>query len=172
MQIRGASITHTLLPTLGVSVVAGRNFTEEEDQPNANAVVMLGHGAWQRHFGGDEDVIGRSIQLNGNSREVVGVLPPRFRLPSEFGDPLAAEIFIPMGRQLTTTQPGAGSQNFNLVARMQPGIATESGDRNIRETMEAIQTEFNWPEGFSGLGIPLHETVVGDVRSAPESNLC
>ena len=165
VQIRITPITHTLLPTLGVSPLFGRNFSEIEDQPNASTVVLLSHGLWQRQFGGDRNVLGQTIQLNGTSREVVGVLPASFRLPSEFGDPQAAEAWIPMAREYST-QPGSGSQNFNLVARLRPNEDYSAADRGVRETMEYIQAEFGWPEGFSGFAVPLHETVVGDVRPA------
>ena len=77
--IRGQKVGHDFFDTLGVKMQLGRSFRPEEDAPKADRVLVLSHGLWLRRFGGDADIVGRSVQLNGASYEVAGVLPPGFR---------------------------------------------------------------------------------------------
>src|SRR5687767_3048218 len=89
---RAALITRSVLTTLGITPVLGRGFLAEEEQPSREtSVVLLGHGFWQRRFGGRVDALDARIELNGRPFTVVGVLPERSALPSE------VEIFTPLG---------------------------------------------------------------------------
>jgi putative ABC transport system permease protein len=165
LQIQGAAITHTLLPTLGVAPVLGRNFTEQEDQLNSEPVAILGHSVWERLFGGRADIVGTSVELNGTSRQIVGVMPEGFVLPTEFGNPEPAAVWIPLARQ-HSIQPGSGNQNFNLVGRLSDGATVERADQNIKQVFQHIHETAGWPETINGFALPLKETVVGDVRLA------
>ena len=82
IRIGAAFVTPNLFDVLGTTPLAGRNFTEAE-ATTTPGVVILSHGLWQRRFGG-EAVIGRSIQLNGITRQIVGVMPPGFQLPTDY----------------------------------------------------------------------------------------
>ena len=100
-------------------------------------------------FGGDDRAVGRTLEINGTSRRVVGVLPRGFVLPTEFGSPNPAELFIPMARTYST-QPGAGNQNFNLVARLSPGASVEQADQNVKQVMAHIREQFALSLGSCG----------------------
>src|SRR5262245_60074662 len=92
-RIQGARASGNLFPMLGVDALLVRTVLPEDDRAKS-AVVVLTDGLWRRRFGADRAVLGRSIVLNGDSYEVVGVLPPRFRFvaqSAEFAIPLAAE---------------------------------------------------------------------------------
>src|SRR5690606_14694682 len=84
VQIVAGAVTAEFFPLLGVRPALGRNFTREEDTPNGCRAVILGHGLWQSRFGGDADLLGRTITLNEQSYTVVGILPARFQYPEGF----------------------------------------------------------------------------------------
>ncbi len=104
-RVRTANLHANILPILGVRPMLGRNFTAEEDRPNGAPVVILGYGLWQRHFGGDQSVIGRDVQVNGSNRRVIGVMPADFRLPLDFGTSGRTEAWFPLATD--ATQDGA-----------------------------------------------------------------
>ena len=80
-RVESAHVTHNLFSVLGVNAMLGRTFALEEDQPANARVAVLSHGLWLRHFGGDADAIGRTIDLDGRTYQVIGVMPPRFQFP-------------------------------------------------------------------------------------------
>ncbi len=83
-RVSAASVTANLFSTLGVSPIRGRVFSEAEDVPNGPKVVVIGHGLWQRRYAGDPGIVGRSIQINGEPYQVVGIMPADFVLPTDF----------------------------------------------------------------------------------------
>ena len=114
-QVNGLRVSADFFPLLGVQPVIGRWFTPEEDQPRAPQRVILGYGFWQSRFGADPKVIGRSLALNGNPGEVVGVMPSSFALPN-----VAADVFIPA--QIDPAFAPRDGRNFQVYGRMRPGV--------------------------------------------------
>src|SRR5215217_6599806 len=113
-EVRGSFISHGLFEILRVSPQLGRTFTANEDRPEEDAVVILGHSLWQRNFGGDPNIIGRKIMLNSRTRTVVGVMPAGFRFPD------VAELWAPVAltpKTFTRTDHGLLS-----VARLKDGV--------------------------------------------------
>ncbi|NCT66405.1 MAG: FtsX-like permease family protein [Rhodanobacteraceae bacterium] len=94
-----------LLPTLGVTLALGRNFSADEDRPDGARAAIVGHAFWQRHFGGDAGAVGRSVLIDGVATTVVGVLPPMFRLD---GTP---DVLLPLA-----LAPGSRDGRANLLA--------------------------------------------------------
>ncbi|HVN06864.1 MAG TPA: ABC transporter permease [Bryobacteraceae bacterium] len=82
VHLQCALVEASFLPALGIQPIAGRNFTRDEDRPNAPRVVLLSYGLWQSRFAGDRHVVGRTIPLDGQSATIIGVLPPQFELPT------------------------------------------------------------------------------------------
>src|SRR5215471_11051919 len=80
-RVDGARVTASLFPLLGVEAAQGRHFLEEEDKPGAAPTVIIGYGLWQRRFGGDPGVIGRSARIDGENVTIVGVMPSGFGFP-------------------------------------------------------------------------------------------
>jgi hypothetical protein len=78
-RLPGARVSSEFFPMLGVKPALGRVFRPEEDRPGADRVVMLHHNLWQRRFGGDPGIVGRTLTLNGYGYTVIGVLPPDFQ---------------------------------------------------------------------------------------------
>ena len=155
----GEQVTRAYFDVLGVPPMMGRGFREEETLPNAPRVVILSHGAWQRRFGGDTNVLGRRIMLSGESHEIVGVMPAGFRpviVPH-------AELWRPERFNLVT--PSRGAVVLRVVARLAPGVSIEQARAQasvLAGTLEARYPEFNKGVGFAV--VPLQDQVVSDVR--------
>ena len=86
-----ANVTASFLPTLGVRPAVGRNFKEEEDRPGGPAVAILSDALWRRRYGADPAMLGKTIQVDGNAREVVGIMPAGLPLPGRDDRALVAD---------------------------------------------------------------------------------
>jgi len=150
-RLRTGVVTDTLLPTLGVPPFAGRWFTEEEDQPNGPKAVILSYATWQRRFGGDLSIVGRSITLDAETHTVVGVMPAGFDFPSR------SEIWVTLQRAFDESQ--RGSHFLRVVARMKPSVSFEQA----KAEMEALGTRLTERTGH-GHGVTiarLDEMMIG-----------
>ncbi len=124
-RIVAGAATADFFPLLGVQPAVGRNFTHEEDTPNGPRAVVLGYGLWQSRFGGDPNVLDRTITLNQQSYTVVGILPARFQYPEQF------QLWTP----LALGETGAGGGTFakygegmlllKAIARLKPGVTLQ-----------------------------------------------
>ena len=88
--LNGAAVTASYLDTLGVRPQLGRLFADDEDRAGGPAVALVSHGLWQRRFGGDRGVLGRTLTLEGRPHAIVGVLPAGFDVP------YSAEVWVPL----------------------------------------------------------------------------
>jgi predicted permease len=117
-RLQGALVTSSWFDTLGNKPSLGRGFLAEEDQPGANHVVVLSYHMWQRSFGGDRAIVGRSLELNRTPYRVVGVMPADFRWPAE------ADLWIPLGLPPQAYGPdNRFNENYFVVARLAPGVS-------------------------------------------------
>src|SRR5213080_3171027 len=89
-HVRGATVMADYLTTLGIKPVLGRAFSAEEDQPGGPPVALISYALWQKRFAGRADAIGQSLNLDGRSYNILGVMPPGFDLPG------VAEVWIPL----------------------------------------------------------------------------
>ena len=154
-RVNGARISASLLPTLGVQPLYGRNLTTEEDRDGGEKVVLLGHRLWQRQFGADPGVVGRAIRLDEQSYTVIGVLPQGLNFPSD------KELFTPLAlsaRALTNYQ----GFFLKLVARLKPGVTRAQADA---ELTTIIKPGERGPRFASVRALGLQEAMVGDVRT-------
>ena len=99
---------------MGISPLAGREFTDQEDRVGGPAVAILSHGLWRRAFHGDPSVVGRSITLRGEAFTVLGVMPESFQSSAP------ADLWTPLR---TSTTGEGGGQNYGIVARLRPGVS-------------------------------------------------
>ena len=124
-RIDGARVTVGFFQAVGRQPFLGRSFTAEEDRPGHEQVVVLGYDLWQRVFGGDTGIVGRTITLNGASYTVVGVMPKGFsfpngaEMPPNFEIPARTEIWTP----LALPEDPHGPAYLLVVARMKPGLS-------------------------------------------------
>jgi predicted permease len=123
-RVTSAYITASLIPTLQVTPLKGRNFSDAEDTPNGPNVVIISEQLWRSRFGSDANIIGRLVEINGLSREVVGVMPPSFRYPTA-----ETRLWFPMQLDEHSSFPGGFS--YDGVARLAPSVSVDAARRDF-----------------------------------------
>lgn len=172
-HIDGARVSSSLFPLLGANAMLGRVFMPEEDQPGKPPVVVLSYGFWQRHFGGDQSVIGSTLTLNGSAFAIVGVMPAGFSLNKEVMPAVNgiqnAEVLLPLPFG-ESARANRGNEDFNIFARLKPGISILQAQSEMDLIAEWMKQQYpaNYPPsgGLTISVIPLLEQVVGDVSLA------
>ena len=129
-RLHASVITAGLLPSLGLKPQLGRNFTDDENVYTQNwTTVMISDRVWHRRFGGRDDVLGKTVKLNGRTRAIVGVMPPNFNWPE------ISDFFIP-----AAIIPDEGKDRddhvLQITARLKPGVTKQQAEAEI-ETMYA-----------------------------------
>ena len=169
LRVDGIEASSTLLPMLGVKPMLGRILTADEDRPGKPDTVVLTYGLWKRAFGGDPNLLGRSITLNGKPRTVVGILPREFRLSHEvipvIGGIDKAEVFIPLPMD-AKEELDYGPEDYNVLARLKPGVTMQQAQADISIIAARLREEKHRDRTFTISVVPLMEQVVGDVRGA------
>ncbi|MGA2740274.1 MAG: ABC transporter permease [Bryobacteraceae bacterium] len=118
VRLACAQVEAGFLPTLGIQPIAGRNFTRDEDRPNAPPVALLSYGLWQSRFGGDRMVVGKTVPLDGQSATILGVLPPDFEMPTlEHADVLVPQALD----EAQQHRPNTGRVLWS-IARLKSGV--------------------------------------------------
>lgn len=140
-QVGGMQVSHDFFPTLGVAPQLGRGFSAAEDQPGGAQVALISHGRWQRQFNGRNDVLGQSIQLDGNAHTIIGVMPA---VLSNF--PMnQVEVWTARPRDVSFLVPEQirdGGFFFNVVGRLKPGITATQAQAGIEALQPAYQQSY------------------------------
>jgi predicted permease len=136
-RLQGLLVSGNLFAALGVPPILGRVFSDEEDQPNANDVIVLSERAWRNRFGADPALIGRALQLDGQSVQVIGVMPAAFEHPIlwqsvDFWRPIA---FSPEDRKTR------GNNYLRAFARLKPGVDIDSAQRSMEALAANLSRE-------------------------------
>jgi predicted permease len=167
-------VSPNLLPLLGYQAGLGRLFTVDEDVAGHNPTALLSCGTWERRFGSDPHILGKSIQINGTSREIVGVLPKSFSLPREvlptlYGAENQAEILLPFPMQPNSAQ-NRDHEDYNIVGKLKPGVSVAQAQAEMDTLTATLRRDHPLqypPNGGLTFGIvALQEQVVGDARRA------
>lgn len=159
--IRSRWILGDYFETLGVAAALGRTILSEETWAGAAPIAVVTHGFWTRRLGEDPEAIGRTITLDGQTFEIVGVLPPRFAFPTA-----DSEVFLPMGYlsdSLCWEDRGC-SQGTWAVARLRDGVSIASAQADLDRIAREIEEEEGEEVAVARLGT-LSDFFVGDVRS-------
>jgi putative ABC transport system permease protein len=155
-QLPGLHVTEGYFRVFGAPVLLGRTFTSQEDSPHGGHVVVLSYGLWQRRFGGNAEVVGRTLSLGNEPYTIVGVLGKNF-----VSDP-EADLWIPFQFDLNSTDQG---HYFEVVGRLRPGVTMAQADAQMK--IAAAEFHDLYPQNWTQLGFAvqsLRETIVGDVR--------
>jgi putative ABC transport system permease protein len=153
VRLQRHMVSEGLLETLSIRAVVGRLFQTEEYRQVGQRVVILSHRLWQSRFGGDRGVVGRRLLLGGESYEVVGVLPPDFRVPG--GDP---DLLVPLAfRPEDATDRESGY--LGGVGRLRPGVSLAQAQADLAAIARGLEEKF--PDTNKGLSV--------DLVSLPES---
>ena len=161
-------ISHTLIPVLQVPPLLGRSFIPEEDRNNGPDVVMISEGTWRTRFNSDPGVIGRTLLVNGLSRQIVGVMPERFRFPNA-----QAQLWLPI--QLDPTSLPNTGFSFTAIARLKQGVSVDAAQRDFAAVLARVPEYF--PDFAPGITtqqvmeqakpqpliVPLREDITGEI---------
>lgn len=163
-RLQGLRISANAFQMLGAEAVAGRALLPADDTPGQHRVVVLSHGLWQRRFGADPQLVGKTLTLNGASYTVVGVLPPQFFFPIR-----EAELAIPLAPDADPWRGVRTSTNFlRALARLKPGVTREQAEADLTAVAQRIRQQYPVANAQK-LGVtlsPLHEEVVANFRLA------
>src|SRR5436309_1594404 len=159
-RVRGATVMANYLTTLGVKPVLGRAFSAEEDQPGGPPVALISYALWQKRFAGRADAIGQSLNLDGRSYNILGVMPPGFDLPG------VAEVWIPLQvniDNLSLTERAA--TNNAILARLRPGVSLKQADTELKAIAHQLEQEYpDFRRGWSVKVISLRQDLLGDLE--------
>lgn len=156
--VRGARVSWSLLPMLGVRPQIGRLFTAEDDRVDAPYTAVLSDGLWRRHFNGDPGVLGKTITLNGTPFVILGVAARGFRFPD------GVEVWAPAKLDPVELPPW---HDLDMVARLKPGVSLAQAQADLGGIAGQLAGEL--PDTNAGWGVritPLREVLEGDVRPA------
>lgn len=158
-RLAGASVGAAYFAATGIEPILGRRFTVEDDAPGGPAVAMIGHGLWQRRFGGRAGIIGTLLDLDGRRHEIIGVMPPRIDMP------YGAEVWTPLQADILAAPLRERAAHVNeLMARLRPGVTLEQADGEVRAI--ARQLEIREPQsqgGWSYRVVPVRRFLTGDL---------
>ncbi|MPY88902.1 MAG: FtsX-like permease family protein [Luteitalea sp.] len=160
-RVGAGNVSASFFKVLGVAPALGRDFSSDQEQTGRNRVVILNHGFWQRRFGGNPDIVGAPITLNGQPYDVIGVLPVSFRFPDE-----SIDLWYPI--DFTTEENRERFNHFlNVFARLKAGVTIERAQQNMDLISAQLQREVVLQnQGHGAHVVPLRDQLVGDVRSA------
>ncbi|HEX8190085.1 MAG TPA: ABC transporter permease [Pyrinomonadaceae bacterium] len=160
-QIRGAGVSSGLFEILGVAPALGRAISPEEDRPGSETVVVLGHGLWQRRFGSEPGIVGRTISVNNRPHTVVGVMPPGFKFPE------VADLWVPLA--LDTQRWTRNDHGLGAIARLKPGVSL--GHAAAEMEAIALRVEEQNPVTNEGLSVGVTDLRAGLVGGYRQSIL-
>src|SRR5581483_1495048 len=157
-QIFGELVTGDYFSLLGAKPLIGRGFLPEEDKvPGAKLVTVLGYNLWQRRFGGDSAILGRTITLNNQAFTVIGVMPSGFKGVNAIGTPA---LWVPYMTYPQTTsgfiREGMESRRallFNITGRLKPGVTPEQAAANLKTISSQLEKEY--PDDDKGRSVTL-----------------
>ncbi|HVG32964.1 MAG TPA: ABC transporter permease [Pyrinomonadaceae bacterium] len=148
-RLRGARVSAGLFEMLGVKPAQGRTFTAEEDTPGHENVVILSNGLWQRRFGADPNILGRSLMLNSTSYTVIGIMPQTFQFPDR-----ETELFTPVAFNAQQAEQH-GAHYVSAIGRLKQGVTIEQA----RTEMSAIAARLaqQYPDSNTGWSVSLFQ---------------
>ncbi len=163
LRVRSAIASASLFTALGAKPVAGRPYNAEEDLPNAPPVVVLGENLWRRSFAADPGLVGRTVEVDGTARTVVGIMPASFDV-----EDARVEAWVPLA--LDPANPGGrGSHYLYLIGRLRPGVSVAQAKEELaglvrRWRDDLPDTHVPSPENHPLVLQPLKEDLVGAAR--------
>jgi putative ABC transport system permease protein len=165
-RVGGRVVSANYFSMLGVQPALGRNFSDAEDKPGAARAGLLTYGYWQTKFGGDPNVIGRTLTANGVNIVIAGVLPASFAPPPQVAFYVNPVYAVP---ELFSTGTDPRTMPFphylSILGRLKPGVTLEQAQRELSGIVEHLGAE---QPGSKGHGVslePYTQVVIGDVRS-------
>jgi len=153
-------VTAGFFETLGTNAFRGRTFAAQDYQPGNERVIVISHGLWQRRFGGNQNLVGQKLTLNGQPYTVVGVMPPEFQFPAD------REVWAPRVLRENDRQLRAATY-WNVIARLKPGVTINQAQDEMSGIAGRLASQY--PDTNGGTGstvVSLPDQLTGHVRSA------
>src|SRR5205823_5633833 len=139
----GVQVTDGVLPILGVAPLLGRSFTRADDSPGSAETVILTYGYWRRKFGGDRSVVGRTITVDGQLRQIIGVLPQKFRFLGQ----REPTLILPLKSDRAKTFLGEFA--YQAIARLRSGVTLAQDNADAARMLPIELRSFPMPPGYS-----------------------
>jgi predicted permease len=158
-RIQVARVSASLFPLLGVPSKLGRTFTEDEDKPGADAVILISERLWRTRFGSDAEIAGRSVKLDEKPYTIIGMMPARFQFPltdSTFSD--AVDLWAPLAMTDEEKTGRANSFDYGVIGRVKPGVSIEQAQSDIQAVAGRMQQAH--PDVYKG-NIEIAANVIG-----------
>jgi len=172
-RVGTVSTSSAMFSLLHANPILGRPFLAEDDVPGKTPAAILSHAFWQRRFGGDPNAIGQTLRIDGDTYEIVGIMPSDFSLNYEVmptvgvSDQTDILLSLPMNAEAMSSQ---GDENYNLMARLKPGVSIAQAQAELDSVVRGLEDQYpdRYPASrrFSFSITPLLDQVVGDVRPA------
>jgi putative ABC transport system permease protein len=160
-RMRAGFVSAEFFEVLGVTPVIGRDFVAGEDRPGAAGVAVLPHGVWERRFGSDPTIVGRSLTLNNQPFEVIGVLPRRFEFPFD-----EIEVFLPLSATPALPPPARDRRAMFAFARLAGSASIDTANVELQRVTAAIAAAYpDTSTGWSGEVVPFHSIAVRQVQT-------
>jgi putative ABC transport system permease protein len=164
IRLTGTAVSAELLSVLGARTELGRTFSSGEDAPGADGYVILSHDLWEQRFGHDPSIIGRSIELEGVSRQVVGIMPADFHFPSP-----KTQLWIPLHNEPSNPATYWAGDFMPVIGRLRPGATMAQAGAEIRLFQSHVFALFPWTMPTSWNAdvsvVELRNGMVADVRT-------
>ena len=155
-RIEGAVVTHDFAAVLGVQPLIGRTFTPEEDRPRGDRVVVINESVWRDRFDRADDVLGRTLKLNGVAHTIVGVMPEAIRFPGN------VKVWVPFAGD-----PAQDHESYRAsgLGRLKAGISVEDGEKDLLRAHQPIWDTRDKDRNVSPFARPLREDLARDFRA-------
>jgi len=157
--VKGLRVSADYFKVFGVSTIAGRTFSQEEDLPNGPAVAVISYNVWQTRFGGSNEVVGRPLLLNGVSYSVVGILSKGFQPDPE------ADVWTPLQADPNSTNHG---HYLNVAGRLKPGVTVASAQAQMKVVGERFRkANPKWMDAEESVAVvSMRDATTGEVKTA------
>src|SRR5436189_3396079 len=133
----GGYVTDEFFKIIGVSPILGRDFTAEDNKPGAEKTTILGHEIWQRDFGGDPNIVGQSVRINGRAAKVIGVMPAGFKFP------VAEQLWVPFYNEFPIKPRGdLSGLGPAVIGRVKPGVSVDQANAEFVGLAKRLAKEF------------------------------
>jgi len=157
MRLRAAWVSREIFGVVRVQPRLGRTFVPEEQREDGPPAALVAHGFWQSQLGGDADLSGKSLTLNGKAYPIVGVMPPGFGFPSD------AQVWVP--RELEGFNRSRTSHNNFVVGRLRDGVTLDQARGDVHALAARLKQQYGDTTWMDDVAVvPMHEQMVGRVR--------
>ncbi|MFN7943774.1 MAG: ABC transporter permease [Blastocatellia bacterium] len=159
-EVYGANVSPNFFELMRVSPARGRGFQADEEQEGRDQVVVIGYGLWQRRFGGEANIVGQTLSLNGQPHTIIGVMPPGFQFPDK------TEIWKPLAPD-AQTRTSRGAFWLPVIGRLKPGVTRAQAQADMTAIAQRLEQQYpNTNTGFGVNVVLMHEQLVGKLRTA------